>query len=72
MVTRIKAAKLDPVDMMSVEELKQLIEREELPELPKGMFELGYFYRQRLKDVSYFDYLVIPNDLQWHLLSLLI
>ena len=57
---------------MSVEELKQLMEREGLPELPKGMFELGYFYRQRLKDVSCYHYLVIPIDLQWHLLSLLI
>ena len=62
LVTRIKAAELDPVDMMSVEELKQLMEREELPEQPKGMFELGYFYRQRLKDVSYY-YLVISIDL---------
>ena len=33
---------------------------------------LTYFYRQRLKDVSYYDYLIIPIDLQWHLLSLLI
>ena len=52
LVTRIKAAKLDPVDMMSVEKLKQLIEREELRELPKGRFEFGYFYHQRLKNVS--------------------